>query len=149
MQVNFTKEQFKTLMELVYLGNWMMTSYHEEIPEEKEQYEAMEEYIFSLAKAFGWTEMAVSDGEGSFPSALFESGGIMDVIDDYDDYTLWDQLADNLANRDLLNEYGEEALEAMSDQERFVKKDKLYWSYMDEFGKNGLDRFRLYRPEEE
>ena len=150
MQVNFTKDQFRTLMELVYLGNWMLTSYHEEIPKSKGDYEKMESYIFSLAKEFGLEDLAVGDEkDGYFPSARFEDTGLLDKINDYNDYTLWDELADRLANRDLLAEHGEEALKAMTDQERFVEKDKLYWSYMDEFGKNGLDRFRLVRPEEE
>lgn len=150
MQVPLTKEQFKTLLELVYLGNWMVTSYHEDIPESKERFEAMEAYIFSLAKDFGLDDLAEGDdASGYTPSADFEQGTIMDTIEDYDDYTFWDQLADNLANRDLVEEYGEEAVEGMPDQERFVKKDKLYWTYMDEFGKNGLARFRLIKSEDE
>ena len=149
MQVNLDQEQLKTLIELVYMGNWMATSYLEEIPEHKEKYEAMEETILALARQFNLEHLVEVDEDGGYyPSSELEDVTIQDCIDDYDDYTFWHQLADHLSNRDLIKEFGEDVIETMTDEERFVRKDKIYWEYMDEFGKNGIEHFRLIKNEE-
>jgi hypothetical protein len=149
LQVNWSKEQLITLLELVYMGNWMATSYFEEIPKHKEKYEAMETAILALARQSNLEHLVTGDEDcGYFFSSEFEDGPVQGCIDDYDDYTFWHQLADHLANRDLIEEFADDVIKAMTDEERFIKKDKIYWAYMDEFGKYGIDRFRLIKNEE-
>lgn len=145
MTLTLTPAQFKTLLKLVYLGNWMANAQRgeggvETIPE----YEDMEDFIFSHAKAFGlgaWVDDELKDQDKYFPSREFEEdSGVHELIEEYDDYTFWDEFAEHLADRDLLREYGVEALKAMSRDERFGKYLELREKYDRELEEHGLER---------
>lgn len=139
MKINFTKKQYETLLKAVYLGNWMVNSTDDE--PEGNQFDKVEEYICSFAKDFG-LEQYVTYDEGDkayYPSRMLEEDEEVDgYIQRYDDYIFWDNLASSLAGRDMVNEYGEEAIKKLSDIERFTQKQPFAEKYDDEFAKNGV-----------
>jgi len=53
MEINFTKNQFQTLLQLLYLGEWVANSY--KIKEDKlyKESDSLEQHIFSFAAQFG------------------------------------------------------------------------------------------------
>lgn len=129
----------------MYLGNWMANAQRGEGGEETiPEYEDMEDFIFSHAKAFGlgaWVDDELKDQGKYYPSREFEEdSGVRELIEAYDDYTFWDELAERLADRDLLREYGAEALKAMSRDERFGRYLELRQKYDEKFEKNGFER---------
>jgi hypothetical protein len=133
------KKQYETLLKAVYLGNWMVNSTDDE--PEGNQFNELEEYICSFAKDFGLKEYVVYDERDKvyYPSRMLEEDEEVDeYIECYDDYTFWDNLTSSLAGRDMVNEYGEEAIKKMSDMERFTQKQPFVERYDDEFAKNGL-----------
>lgn len=148
MKIELTKEQFKTLMELVYMGNWLATSLHDEIPKRKQKYEEMERIIFKLAKENGLSQLVDAEEEEAFgclPSRAFEDGPVRGYIDDYDDYTFWEELADRLAVRDMELIYGRDVAKQMSHEEYISKWSEFEDNYRTEFGRNGLTRVGLLR----
>ena len=56
MKINFTKKQYKQLLDLVYLGEWTANS-SKEADERNEEYSALFRYICSFAKEFGLDEL--------------------------------------------------------------------------------------------
>jgi len=78
-KIEFTKEQFEALLKLVYLGNWLANANRDGSNENPhlEEYEKIENYIFSFAKQFGFDEYVDDKDarEGKFyPTRTFEEG---------------------------------------------------------------------------
>ena len=144
MKINFTKKQYETLLKAVYLGNWVVNSTDDE--PEGNQFDKLEEYIFSFAKDFGLEHYAVYDKQDKvyYPSQkLEEDEEVNEYIQNYDDDAFWDKLIFNLARRDMENEYGEEEIKKMSVEECLVKEQPFAEKYEKEFAKNGLKNLTI------
>ena len=144
MKINFTKNQYETLLKAVYLGNWVVNSANEEPDGNK--FDKLEEYLFSFAKDFDLEHYAAFDeqDETYHPSLeLEEDEEVDEYIQDYDDGIFWEKLIFNLARRDMENEYGEDAVEKMPDEERYVKEQSFADKYEKEFEKNGLKNLTI------
>lgn len=140
MKLEMTKNQFKTLMELVYLGNWIANSHREEGQIKK--YDDMEKEIFLMARQFGLSQFADEDG---YPTGNFEES-IWELIDEYDEETFWVELVDRLAHRDFYRKYSEVQLKKMSQDQQFEKLCTITEKYEALFAKHGLDALNLAGP---
>src|SRR5690554_3208405 len=67
----------------------------------------------------------------------------MKYIEEFENETFWDELVDRLAKRDVVNEHGLEATQAMDIMERFEALGKYEEYYNDEFEEHGLARLRV------
>ncbi len=142
MKVEFTKEQFKNLMKLVYLGNWVANATRTE--DRIEKYEKIENYIYSFAKDFGlekYVESEEASKEKFYPTIFFEEGtDVNKLIEEYDNELFWAELSDRLGSRDFYNKYSEKELKKMTAEERFVKRENHVGFWEEEFYKNGIER---------
>jgi hypothetical protein len=143
MKVSLTKKQYKALLKLVMLGDWMANT----IPgnSKGEDDEAVQLFL-SLAKDFGYENYAEFDEESKkyFHTEEFENDtDVVDTISDYHEYALWEGLVFEFSQRDLIAKYGEKAVEAMSDEERIEKELPLINKYEEEFREYGLDNLVL------
>ena len=74
MEISLTKAQYKTLLTLVYCGEWVLNSYKTREDRVQKETDKFEQYIFSLAKENGlekWIEYD-EDLRKYFPTALME-----------------------------------------------------------------------------
>ena len=74
MTIEFTKDQYKTLLRLMYCGEWMLNSYKINKDKIYKETGEFEQYIFSFAKEFKldkWIEYDDEDGM-YYPSASME-----------------------------------------------------------------------------
>ena len=97
MKLELTKKQYRRLLDMVYIGNWVLNSTRGEdrIPD----YDEVESLLFSKARDEGMGILAeVYDGE-VVPSRAFAEGGIHEAIMDYEDSVFFDILAEDLARR--------------------------------------------------
>jgi 5'-deoxynucleotidase YfbR-like HD superfamily hydrolase len=53
MEIKFTNEQYKTLLQLLYFGEWVANSYKTKEDKLYKESDALEQYIFSFASKFG------------------------------------------------------------------------------------------------
>ncbi len=53
MKIELTKEQYKTLLKIMYCGEWMINSYKLKKDKAYEETENLEQHLFSYAKEFG------------------------------------------------------------------------------------------------
>ena len=139
MKINFTKKQYETLLKAVYLGIWVTTA-SEDDPE-KSAIDELGRYLFGFAGDFGLDKLVDYDEEKKthYPSSSFEEDEeLNELIDRYDDNAFLTKLIENLAGRDMLDKYGEEAIRKMTDEE-FIKNERSFLEkYENEFAKNGL-----------
>ena len=129
--VNFelSDKEFRRMLDLIYIGNWILNSTRGE--DRFEDYDLLQEKLFALAGRSGMKSLVESYMGHHFPSKAYEEGGIHEAIADYEDAVFFDILAEELARRDMLEEN--------LNQEDLNELSARMNDYMDEFEKNGID----------
>jgi hypothetical protein len=133
MDIPLTMKEFRHLLDLVYIGNWILNSTRGN--DRFEDYDLLQEKFFTLASQNGLPELAQTYMGHVFPSRAYEDGGIHDAIADYEDAVFFDILAEELARRDM----SEEQLNPNDINELTARMD----SYMTEFEINGIENICL------
>jgi hypothetical protein len=99
MQIELTKKQFRRLLDMVYIGNWILNSTRGD--DRIRQYDEVESLIFSHCLTHGMTSLTeLYEGE-LIPSRAFAEGGIHEAIMAYEDTTFFEILAQEMALRDM------------------------------------------------
>ena len=99
MKIELTERQYRYLLDLVYIGNWVLNSARGE--DRIRDYDQVESLVFSHCLDHGMTALVeLYDGE-IIPSRAFAEGGIHEAIMAYEDVTFFEILAEELALRDL------------------------------------------------
>jgi len=99
MDLHLTEKQYRRLLDLVYIGNWILNSTRGE--DRFRDYDQVESLVFSHCLEHGMTSLVeLYDGE-IIPSRAFAEGGIHEAIMAYEDVTFFEILAEELALRDL------------------------------------------------
>ncbi len=145
MDIKLTSDQFELLLKLVYLGHWMIEGAREE-ESNLEEFDRIADYIYSLAPAFGvkrWVEFDEAEGN-YFPSEELDEA-MEEIIARYEDASFWDQLVVRLAERDLIRDYGEEAVKRMDWKELEKKRAMAVQKYIREIEEHGLDNLVIQR----
>ena len=133
MNIELTDKEFRRLLDLVYIGNWILNSTREK--DRFEDYDILQEKLFALCAKNSMNAL-ISRWQGHiFPSSAYENGGIHEAIADYEDAVFFDILAEELARRDL-------GLEN-SDPEDATELTNRMDEYMAEFEKNGLNTINI------
>ena len=125
MNIDLTEKEFRRLLDLVYIGNWILNSTR--ASDRFEDYDIVQEKLFSQCTRCGMDSLIQRWKGHVFPSRAYENGGIHEAIADYEDAVFFDILAEELSRRDLgedIDDFG--ALTARMDE------------YMAEFEKNGV-----------
>ena len=99
MELKLTEKQFRRLLDLVYIGNWVLNSTRGD--DRIRQYDEVESQVFAHCLDHGMAKLVeVYNGE-LIPSRAFAEGGIHEAIFAYEDITFFEILAEELALRDL------------------------------------------------
>jgi len=138
IQINLTQEQFKALVEMAYLGNWMINAIH---VDRIKKYDELEQHIYSYANEAGLQDSIEFDEEFKqyFPVKEFEEGILNTFKDEYDEETFWEDLIAELANRDLIRQYGEKAFNQLPKEKQFEARGAAEEKYSKEFERNGVE----------
>ena len=133
MQIELSKKEFRSLLDLVYIGNWVLNSTRG--GDRFQVYDALESKLFSLCRSNGM-KVLVEEWEGiDVPSQAYADGGIHEAIAFYEDNVFYEILAEELSRRDM--DYAEITDE---NYEEIVSRMNRY---MDEFQLSGLDHLKL------
>ena len=133
MELHLTEKQFRRLLDLVYIGNWVLNSTRGD--DRIRQYDEVESRIFAHCLDHGMAKLVeLYDGE-IIPSRAFAEGGIHEAIMAYEDTAFFEILAEELALKDLDAERAtaenyEEVIERMEE-------------YMGEFEAHGTDHISV------
>ena len=133
MQIDLNPKEFRRLLDLVYIGNWVLNSTRGD--DRIRQYDEVESLIFSHCLSHGMSSLTeLYEGE-LIPSRAFAEGGIHEAIMAYEDVTFFEILAQEMALRDMDDppitpENYDEVMERMS-------------VYLMEFEQNGTDNISV------
>ena len=130
MKLELTKKQYRRLLDMVYIGNWVLNSTRGD--DRFADYDEVESLFFSKAPEEGMKSLAeVYQGE-IIPSRAFVDGGIHEAIIEYENNVFFDILAEDLARRDMED--------AAIDQNNYDELVRRIDAYLDEFEEHGTDR---------
>ncbi len=144
MKINFTKREYKVLLEMIYLADWMRHAHEAGL--KQDAYRVLAQKILSLAGEFGCEDLVehCEDPNEYMPSQELEDADtVRDCIEEYDDATFWEELITRLARRDVLRKHTKEELLRMTEKERAMLILQVEESYADEFELNGLGRIKI------
>ena len=135
MNIELSKKEFRRLLDMVYIGNWVLNSTRG--AERFEDYDDVESKLFGLCRTMGMDALVEKWEEQDVPSRAFADGGIHEAIMDYEDTVFFEILAEELARRDMeyqpvSRENYEELVSRMDD-------------YIAEFEANGTDNLVIDR----
>ena len=133
MTVELTEKEFRRLLDMVYIGNWILNSTR--VNDRFVDYDIVESKLFSLCPKHGMRSLTEFWGGRYYPSKAFEEGGIHEAIADYEDAVFFDILAEELARRDL----GLTDSDPEDESELIARTDE----YLAEFEKNGLNTINI------
>ena len=99
MKIELTEQQFRYLLDLVYIGNWVINSTREN--DRIQEYDQVESLIFSHCLHHKMSKLVELYRGELIPSRAFAEGGIHEAIMAYEDNTFFEILAQELALRDM------------------------------------------------
>ena len=128
MQIELTPKEFRRLLDMVYIGNWVLNSTRgdDRFPD----YDNLESKLFALSPALSepWNGTII-------PSRAYAEGGIHEAIAYYEDNIFYEILAEELSRRDM--DYPEIT------EENYPEILTRMEQYMSEFQMSGVDHLIL------
>ena len=130
MNLELNKKQFRRLLDLVYIGNWILNSTRGE--QRFKDYDEVESLLFGRAALEGMPMLAELYQGEIVPSRAFVEGGIHEAIAEYEGNVFFDILAEDLARRDMND--------APIDESNYAELASRIEAYIAEFEQHGTDR---------
>lgn len=145
MKIDLTKDQYLKLLELIYIGDWVLNSYTVGEREDTKEYQVATQKFFSYAKEFGY-EVLVDEHSGEYEvSRKFEDESqAYTYLNQYDNEVFWDELVERLARRDLAAKHGKTIITRVyKDEKLFNELEDIKEKYDEIFKQDGLKNLKL------
>ena len=129
MNLELNKKQFRRLLDMVYIGNWILNSTRGD--QRFRDYDEVESLLFGKAAAEGMPSLAELYQGEIVPSRAFVEGGIHEAIMEYENNVFFDILAEDLARRDMDD--------VPIDESNYAELASRIDAYISEFEEHGTD----------
>ena len=129
MKIELTEQQYRYLLDLVYIGNWVINSTREN--DRIREYDEVESLLFGRAALEGMPQLAELYQGEIIPSRAFVEGGIHEAIVEYENNVFFEILAEDLARRDMDD--------APIDESNYAELTSRIDAYIAEFEEHGTD----------
>lgn len=133
MQLELSNREFRLLLDMVYIGNWVLNSTRGD--DRFADYDNIESKLFSKCSSCGMSVLAEPWEGIVIPSRAYEEGGIHEAIAYYEDNVFYEILAEELSRRDM--DYAE------INDENYDEIVSRMNRYMSEFQNSGIDHLVL------
>ena len=133
MKLELTTKQFRRLLDMAYIGNWILNSTRGD--DRFKDYDQVESLLFAKAREEGMGILA-EDWQGEVvPSRAFAEGGIHEAIMEYENNVFFDILAEDLARRDMDD--------VPIDESNYDELTRRIDAYIAEFDQHGTDHISV------
>ena len=133
MKIELTRQQFRYLLDLVYIGNWVLNSTRDK--DRIKEYDQVEALVFSHCLQEKMTKLVELYQGELIPSRAFAEGGIHDAIEQYEDIVFYEILAEEMALRDMDGE--------PLTRENYSALMERIETYLSEFDRHGTDHISV------
>ena len=151
MKIELTKEQYRELITIIEISNSVLGVLGDSFPdgdykEESQKLEKLENYFLQYAKDFSSNDL-VEDYKGKkiINEKLYENK-ILSIMNDFDEYIIFNELSNRLAWRDFRREHSEKEMDQMRKKNEgyfgveLHDYEKKYW---DEFEEHYVNRLEI------
>ena len=128
MQLELTNKEFRRLLDLVYIGNWVLNSTRGS--DRFRDYDLVQSKVFAMSPG-----LSQNLGPLVVPSRAYIEGGIHEAISYYEDNIFYEILAEELSRRDM--DYPEIT------EDNYPEISERMQQYMQEFETCGVDHLKL------
>jgi len=143
MKINLTKKEYRLLIEMLYLSDWVMHSHQAEL--RYTEHEAIKNKILSLYKEMDAEEILEysSDLGEVFEKDEFDAYLQEKFIAPFEEQVFWEALIDELGERDVIKALGIDAYRMLDGFERVRKVENYKELYANEFQQHGLENVKI------
>jgi hypothetical protein len=139
MNVNLKADEYRKLIELAYLGEWVINAHHD--PEHQD--DAAGKVLQRLLSAHELEGVGRDDETGEFYMTTEWVEQLYDTyIIDYDDHVFWDELTERLAQRDLARARGVH-IDDINRDDDLLELRPLEERYRMELEEHGIERLEM------
>lgn len=146
MKIELTENEYRLLLDFVYMANWVINSHHVDQRGDAEDYDMLVQKLYSFADEADCGELVHADRETNeyTPTGYYEeTTRAIELLEEYDDDTFWDALISRLAERDVYEQVEQDRRDSMSIEEYWERSEPIEEAYYQEFRRHSLDRLRL------
>ncbi len=133
MELELTRKQLRRLLDMVYIGNWILNSTRGE--DRFKDYDEVESLLFAKAAQEGMPTLSETYQGEVIPSRAFAEGGIHEAIMEYENNVFFEILAEDLARRDMDD--------VPIDETNYDELTQRIDAYIDEFEAHGTDNITV------
>ena len=123
MQIEFSKDEFRTFLDILEIADWVLNSHHTHTLDEYKKYSEFEQKIFSHAEKFGFDDLIeyAEEHQEYFPTRKHDdNSNVMPIIREYEEDSFWEEIAERMAKRDMFRGLGKEKIMAMTHEEQLM-----------------------------
>ncbi len=146
MKINFTKKEYRSLIDVLEIAHWVINAHRTGIGGEPKEYADLIQKIYSYSKEMGCEEIIEFNKSlgGYFSTQEFEESSESRVyIEKFEQDTFWSELITQLADRDVFKKFKVSSLSELSADDRIPAMCESESKWEDEFTKYGLDRIGI------
>jgi hypothetical protein len=146
MKINFTKKEYRSLLDIIHIADWIMNSHSIEERKDTEEYEEVFQKLLACAKEMGYEDLIeyIKRNGKYYPTHKFENESVAhQFIDEFQEDIFWEELATRLARRDLLKTNPASSSVELSEEEWFSAMIEAEEKWIKEFEEFGLDRISV------
>ena len=133
MGLGVTRKERRRLLDMVYIGNWILNSTRGE--DRFKDYDEVEGLLFAKAAQEGMPSLAETYQGEVIPSRAFAEGGIHEAIMEYENNVFFEILAEDLARRDMDD--------VPIDESNYQELTERIEAYIAEFDAHGTDNISV------
>jgi len=133
LNLELNKKQFRRLLDLVYIGNWILNSTRGD--DRIRDYDQVESLVFSHCLRHRMPKLVELYQGDLIPSRAYADGGIHEAIERYEDIVFYEILAEELALRDMDGE--------PLTRENYAELMDRIDVYLNEFDEHGTDNISI------
>lgn len=146
MKINFTKKEYRVLVEMLLIADWIIDSDEADPVEKIESYADLRKKVLSHYKEMGLEDDFNYDPEEDeyYETKDYEERSAhMAFIDEYEERSFWRLLATKMAKRTLAAERAENPREYDGQEQLALRIFELSEHFEEEFSENGLKNVRV------
>lgn len=146
MKLDFTKKQYETLIWALQITGSiygvMGDMVDKKYKKKSNKLDELEDHVLGIAKEMGLEDI-LDEFQGKRVVDEEYLNKVLDDLNEYEEYSFWDNLARKLAERDLLRKLGREKVRSMDTIEYIDAEYPVEDEYHREFETHGLERVKI------
>jgi hypothetical protein len=143
MKLDLNKKQYKELLLLVSLGEWVRNGVADTKGEYSEKMNELRKHLLTQAREGSWDDL-IEEFEGHLLPAENINLQVEEIMEEYDEDEFWHQLMVELGQRDFFRTITNEE-KAYIEKEKWLppRINEIYKKYGDEFEDHGIERLEI------